>query len=105
MIVRVIPRTLGEPSHVSSRIHLAAAGVSVASRLVPRPVAGVCPGEEGQELCAARRSARLRARCAEHAAWTENDVEELAKLLDRPGSPFHKNVRVLTCTRGEKNKA
>src|SRR5262245_25722233 len=35
--------------------------------------------------------------------FTENDVEQLAEVLDRPGSPFHKNVRVLTCTRGKKD--
>lgn len=33
---------------------------------------------------------------------TENDVEGLAKLLDRPGSPFHGNVRLLTSTRGKR---
>lgn len=37
--------------------------------------------------------------------YTENDVEELAKLLDRSGSPFHGRVRVLTSTRGRKNGA
>jgi formylglycine-generating enzyme required for sulfatase activity len=36
--------------------------------------------------------------------YTENDVEELAAVLDRPGSPFHGNVRVLTSTRGKKDK-
>lgn len=34
--------------------------------------------------------------------YTENDVEELATLLDRPGSPFRGQVRVLTSTRGAK---
>jgi hypothetical protein len=37
--------------------------------------------------------------------YTENDVEELARLLDRPGSPFHRRVRLLTTTRGKKNSA
>src|SRR5947209_3062908 len=37
--------------------------------------------------------------------YTENDVEELAKVLDKPGSPFHGNVRLLTCTRGKKKAA
>ncbi len=37
--------------------------------------------------------------------YTENDVEALARVLDRPGSPFRGNVRVLTCTRGKKNSA
>jgi formylglycine-generating enzyme required for sulfatase activity len=37
--------------------------------------------------------------------YTENDVEKLAKLLDRPGSPFRGNVRVLTSTRGAKDQA
>jgi formylglycine-generating enzyme required for sulfatase activity len=45
--------------------------------------------------------------------FTENDVEELAKLLDKPGSPFRglrpdgktKRVRVLTSTRGKKTDA
>jgi hypothetical protein len=46
----------------------------------------------------------------EHSAliplrYTENDVEELARLLDRPGSPFHNNVRVLSCSRGKKDPA
>src|SRR3954470_9542518 len=50
------------------------------------------------------------ARDYEHAAlstlkYTENDVEQLAKLLDKPGSPFHGRVRVLTCTRGKKDTA
>jgi formylglycine-generating enzyme required for sulfatase activity len=36
--------------------------------------------------------------------YTENDVEELALVLDRPGSPFHGNVRVLTSSRGKKDK-
>jgi TPR repeat protein len=35
--------------------------------------------------------------------YTENDVEELARLLDRTGSGFRGNVRVLTCTRGKKD--
>jgi hypothetical protein len=35
--------------------------------------------------------------------YTENDVEELAKVLKRAGSPFRGNVRVLTCTRGTKD--
>jgi formylglycine-generating enzyme required for sulfatase activity len=34
--------------------------------------------------------------------YTENDVEELAILLDRPGSPFQGRVRVLTSARGKK---
>jgi hypothetical protein len=37
--------------------------------------------------------------------YTENDAEELAKLLDRPGSPFQGPVRVLTSTGGKKNAA
>jgi formylglycine-generating enzyme required for sulfatase activity len=37
--------------------------------------------------------------------YTENDVEELAKVLDVKGSPFEGNVRILTCTRGKKDKA
>src|SRR5262249_36372822 len=36
--------------------------------------------------------------------YPERDVEELAKLLDRPASPFHGRVRLLTNKRGEKNK-
>ncbi|MFO0929490.1 MAG: hypothetical protein U0736_21085 [Gemmataceae bacterium] len=49
--------------------------------------------------------------CAyEHAglpplSYAENDVEALARELDRPGSPFHKRVRVLTTGRGQKNAA
>lgn len=35
--------------------------------------------------------------------FCENDVEELKKLLDRPGSRFHGNVRLLTCTLGKKD--
>jgi formylglycine-generating enzyme required for sulfatase activity len=37
--------------------------------------------------------------------YTENDVEKLARLLDRAGSPYHSRVRVLSCTRGQKDKA
>ncbi len=37
--------------------------------------------------------------------YTENDVEELGRLLDRPGSPFHGRVRVLTSSRGSKTAA
>jgi formylglycine-generating enzyme required for sulfatase activity len=37
--------------------------------------------------------------------YTENDVEELAKLLDKPGSRFHGRVRVLTSSRGKKTAA
>ncbi len=37
--------------------------------------------------------------------YTENDVEELARLLDRPGSPWQGNVRLLTSTRGKKKAA
>ncbi|MFO0927027.1 MAG: caspase family protein [Gemmataceae bacterium] len=37
--------------------------------------------------------------------YTENDVEKLAELLDRPGSPFAGNVRVLTTSRGQRNPA
>lgn len=45
--------------------------------------------------------------------FTENDVEELARELDKPGSPFHgvrpdgktPRARVLTSTRGAKNDA
>src|SRR5262249_43521842 len=36
--------------------------------------------------------------------YTEKDVEELAKLIDRPSSPFHGNVRLLTTTRGRRSK-
>jgi hypothetical protein len=36
--------------------------------------------------------------------FAERDVEDLAAVLDRPGSPFHGNIRVLTGTRGAKRK-
>jgi formylglycine-generating enzyme required for sulfatase activity len=36
--------------------------------------------------------------------YTEKDAEELTSLIDRPGSPFHGNVRLLTTTRGQRNK-
>src|SRR4051794_38197338 len=35
--------------------------------------------------------------------YPENDVEELARLIDRAGSPFHGNVRLLTTARGKRN--
>src|SRR5262245_23649609 len=34
--------------------------------------------------------------------YSTNDVEALAKLLDREGSPFHGRVRVLACSREKK---
>jgi hypothetical protein len=37
--------------------------------------------------------------------YTENDVEELARVLDRRGSPFEGNVRLLSGTRGKKKPA
>jgi formylglycine-generating enzyme required for sulfatase activity len=36
--------------------------------------------------------------------YAENDAEELAKALDRKGSPFRGNVVVLTTKRGEKDR-
>src|SRR5947209_6026068 len=36
--------------------------------------------------------------------YTDNDVEEMAKILQRPGSGFT-SVRVLTSRRGKKNRA
>ena len=36
--------------------------------------------------------------------YTQNDVEALARVLQRPGSPFRGNVRVLTSTRGNKDR-
>src|SRR5262249_10603026 len=46
----------------------------------------------------------------EHASlpplrYAENDVEALARLLDRPGSPYHKRVRALTTRPGRKDQA
>src|SRR4051812_29701109 len=37
--------------------------------------------------------------------YAENDIEQLAAVLDRPGSPFAKRVRVLTGSRGKASAA
>lgn len=68
-------------------------------------------GDEGKELEPAKAYALLvGVRSFDHVRlpslqFTENDVEKLAEALDQPGSPFHRRVRVLTCTRGAKNPA
>ena len=72
---------------------LALAGVCLTSALVLTPI--LAQAKKGKSY-----ALLVGVRDYEHAAlntlaYTENDVEELAKLLDRPGSPFHKNVRVL----------
>jgi hypothetical protein len=69
-----------------------------------------CPAKAGEGRPGSRKGYALLVGVREydHTAlaplkYTENDVEELARLLDRTDSPFAGNVRVLTCSRGKTN--